>query len=122
MEPLIDFEVVPDPPEPHVTFKATGLTDTALSVTLEKIVLNTLSLHPRSDAAKLALPAAYMLALAAPKVIKDALEGQSTDIPLSKPLGAGFTVQGQTVSMNLASPELGSHEGMLMISGTLTVP
>ncbi|MGG7569465.1 hypothetical protein [Streptomyces sirii] len=122
MDPLLDFEVVLDPTEPNVTLKATGLTDTALSATLEKIVLNSLSLYPKSDAAKLAAAPANLLAAAAPAVLKGALEGKkSVDIPLDKPLGTDITVQGQTVSVKLTSPELGSHDGMLMVSGTFVV-
>ncbi|WP_058041161.1 hypothetical protein [Streptomyces roseifaciens] len=122
MDALIDFEVVLDPAEPSVTFKATGLTDTALSATLEKIGLNSVSLYPKSDAAKLVAAPANALALAAPAVLKGALEGKkSADIPLKTPLGTDITVQGQTVSVKLTSPELGSHDGMLMVSGTFVV-
>ncbi|MGW7008039.1 hypothetical protein ACWGCW_35920 [Streptomyces sp. NPDC054933] len=122
MDALIDFDVTLDPQEPNVTFKATGLTDTALSATLERIVLNSVTLSPVSDAAKLVAGPANLLALAAPKVVKDALEGKkNADIPLNKPLGTDITIKDQTVSVKLASPELGSHDGMLMVSGTFVV-
>ncbi|QLE70465.1 hypothetical protein FGW37_01545 [Streptomyces rectiverticillatus] len=122
MDPLLDFEVVLDPQEPGVTFKATGLTDTALSATLEQIVLNSVSLVPLSDAAKLVAVPANALALLAPGVLKKALEGKkSVDIPLNKPLGTDITIKDQTVSVKLTSPELGSHDGMLMVSGTFVV-
>ncbi|MFE1772746.1 hypothetical protein [Streptomyces sp. NPDC059008] len=122
MDALIDFDVTLDPQEPNVTFKATGLTDTALSATLETIVLNSVTLNPVSDAAMLVAGPANLLALAAPKVVKDVLEGKKTvDIPLDKPLGTSITLNDQTVSVKLTSPELGSHDGMLMVSGTFVV-
>ncbi|MCR8573613.1 hypothetical protein GTW98_12985 [Streptomyces sp. SID8375] len=122
MDALIDFDVTLDPQEPNVTFKATGLTDAALSATLEKIVLNAVTLNPVSDAAKLVAGPANALASLAPGVLKKALEGKKTvDIPLDKPLGTDITVNGQTVSVKLTSPELGSHDGMLMVSGTFVV-
>ncbi|MFF7725437.1 hypothetical protein [Streptomyces sp. NPDC008001] len=122
MNAVVDFEVVLDPPVPNVTFKATGLSDTALSATLEKIVLNSVKLDPKTPAALLLAAPANLLALAAPKVVKDKLEGKkSADIPLKKPIGTDITVQDQTVSVKLTSPELGSHNGMLMVSGTFTV-
>ncbi|WP_455409927.1 hypothetical protein [Streptomyces hiroshimensis] len=122
MDALIDFEVVLDPPVPNVTFKATGLSDTALSATLETIVLNSVTLSPVSDGAKLLAVPANLLALAAPKVVKDKLEGKKTvDIPLNNPLGADITISNQTVSVKLTSPELGSHDGMFMVSGTFVV-
>ncbi|GAB2712554.1 hypothetical protein [Kitasatospora kifunensis] len=122
MDALLDFEVVLDPTEPNVTFKATGLTDTALTATLEKIVLNSLTLYAKSDAAKLVVGPANVLALAAPGVLKGALEGKkSADIPLNKPLGTDITIKDQTVSVKLTSPELGSHDGMFMVSGTFVV-
>lgn len=122
MNALIDFDVTLSPQEPNVTFKATGLTDTALSVTLEKIVLNLVVLNPVSDAAKLAAAPANLLALAAPAVVKAALEGKKTvDVPLDKPLGTDIAVNGRTAAVKLTSPQLGSHDGMLMVSGTFAV-
>ncbi|MFI9306674.1 hypothetical protein [Streptomyces triculaminicus] len=122
MNALIDFDVTLNPQEPGVTFKATGLTDTALSATLEKIVLNSVTLNPVSDAAKLVAGPANALAALAPGVLKKALEGKKTvDIPLDKPLGTDITINGQSVSVKLTSPELGSHDGMLMVSGTFVV-
>ncbi|MEH6373192.1 hypothetical protein V7793_02330 [Streptomyces sp. KLMMK] len=122
MDALVDFEVVLNPTEPNVTFKATGLTDKALSATLKKIVLNSLTLTPKSTAAMLVAAPANLLALAAPSVLKKALEDKKTvDIPLDKPLGTDITVSGQTVSVKVTSPELGSHDGMLMVSGTFVV-
>ncbi|CCB72543.1 protein of unknown function (plasmid) [Streptantibioticus cattleyicolor NRRL 8057 = DSM 46488] len=119
---MIDFEVVLGPPVPNVTFKATGLSDTALTTTLEKIVLNSVAMVPKSAGAAVLAGLANLLALAAPKVVKDNLEGVKTaDIPLSKPLGTEITVAGQTVSVKLTSPELGSHDGMFMVSGAFTV-
>ncbi|MGK5545857.1 hypothetical protein ACSNOH_14150 [Streptomyces sp. URMC 127] len=122
MDAVIDFEVDLDPQCPNVTFKATGLSDTALSATLEKVVLRSVTLNPVSDSAKLLALPANALASLAPGVLKKALEGKKTvDIPLKKPLGTDITLNGQTVSVKLKSPELGSHNGMLMVSGTFDV-
>lgn len=118
---LADFDVTLSPAEPGVTFKATALSDTALSVTVQTVTLNSVTMTPKSDGAKIAAGIANDLAKLAPGVLKKKVEGRKVDVPLNATLGTDIVIGGQNVSVKLTSPELGSHGGMFMVSGTFTV-
>ncbi|MFI9202908.1 hypothetical protein [Streptomyces sp. NPDC053048] len=117
----VEFNVTYDPDPPVVTVKATGLTATALTVKVTDLDLRRVTFKPESVLAAPLTGLVNALALAAPPIVKDKVKGLSPDIPLGKPIGCDIPVGGGTVHVRLASPELGSHDGMLMISGTAAV-
>ncbi|MFF4218338.1 hypothetical protein [Streptomyces nondiastaticus] len=117
----IEFDVtyVPDPPV--VTVKATGITDTALTVKVTDLDLQQVEFHPKTPLSDVLSGLANDLARAAPPIVKDKVTALSPDIPIGKPIGCDIPVGDATVHVKLASPELGSRDGMLMISGTADV-
>ncbi|MFI2189886.1 hypothetical protein [Streptomyces sioyaensis] len=117
----IDYEIGYVPKDLRITFQATGLTDKALTVKVTDLNLDRVVFTPKSASALLLKPAADALAPLAPPIVKKKVIGMSSDVPLDKPIGTEITISGQTVSVRLGTPELGSHDGMLMVSGTAVV-
>ncbi|WP_424887322.1 hypothetical protein [Streptomyces sp. XH2] len=117
----IEFDVTYDPKSPVVTVKATGITNSALTVQVTALDLRTVTFNPRTPLSDVLSGIVNDLAKKAPGAVKDKVKGLSPDIPIGKPIGCDIPVGGATVHVGLASPELGSHGGMLMISGTADV-
>ncbi|MEO3973537.1 hypothetical protein [Streptomyces sp. CAU 1734] len=116
---VFDVSYVPDPPV--VTVRATGLTDTALTVEVTGLDLRKVTFKPKTALAAVLSDLVNSLAEAAPAIVRQKTADLSPDIPLGEPIGCSIPAGGSAVRIRLASPELSAHGDMLMISGTADV-
>ncbi|GLF93255.1 hypothetical protein [Streptomyces yaizuensis] len=117
----IEFDVSYTPDPPVVTVQATAITDTALTVQVTDVKLDQVTFTPKTPLADVLSGLVNDLAKKAPDLVREKTEGLTPDIPLNTPIGCSIPVGGATVQIRLAAPQLGDHDGMLMISGTADV-
>ncbi|MFI9722864.1 hypothetical protein ACIHFE_24930 [Streptomyces sp. NPDC052396] len=117
----IEFDVSYTPDPPVITVKATGLTDTALTVEVTDLNLQQVRFKPKTTLADILSGLVNDLAKNAPPIVKNKVKGLSPHIPITTPIGCDIPIGGSTVHVRLTSPVLGAHDGMLLISGTADV-
>ncbi|MGV9279030.1 hypothetical protein [Streptomyces sp. NPDC003730] len=118
---LMDFKTVTVPDPPEVTVRAGTGPDGKLTLELVDLKLTDVSFLPSSVAAVPAGVLSTLLSEPAASAVRDFFTGQTLDVPLPQPLGTSFPAGDTEVKVRLDRPELGSHNGMLMISGTVSV-
>ncbi|MFI2415176.1 hypothetical protein [Streptomyces sp. NPDC018947] len=118
---LMDFTVRTEPDPPRVTVQADALSDTNLTLKVVHLDLSAIRLLPTNEGALAAWLPATGLANLATSALRRSFENRTFEVPLGQLLGASFPAGDTEVRVRLDRPELGSHQGMLMISGTASV-
>ncbi len=118
---FMSFSASTEPDPPTVTVRAVNVSDKKLTVEVTKLTLSAVRLSPSNDNAKLVEEQIADLAEPAASAIRDFFEGRTFDVPLDRPLETSFPAGDTEVKVRLDQPELGSHNGILMISGTASV-
>ncbi|QLJ02827.1 hypothetical protein HZZ00_18610 [Streptomyces sp. NEAU-sy36] len=118
---FMSFAASTEPDPPLVTVRAAGMSDRKLTVQVTKLTLSAIRLSPSNDNAKLVEKQIADLAEPAASAVRGFFEGRTFDVPLDRPLETSFPAGDTEVKVRLDQPVLGSHNGMLMISGTACV-
>ncbi|MEU9068511.1 hypothetical protein AB0E06_03000 [Streptomyces sp. NPDC048109] len=118
---LMDFKTVTVPDPPEVTVRAGTGADGKLTLELVDLKLSDVSFLPLTVAAVPVGILSTLLSQPTASAVRDFFTGQTLDVPLPQPLGTSFPAGDTEVKVRLDQPELGSHNGMLMISGTVSV-
>lgn len=118
---LMDFKTITKPDPPEVTVQAGTAPDGKLTLELVSLKLSDVAFLPASVAAVPVGVLSMLLSEPAASAVREFLTGQTLDVPLPQPLGTSFPAGDSEVEVRLDRPELGSHNGMLMISGTASV-
>ncbi|KOX50119.1 hypothetical protein ACWEFD_26435 [Streptomyces ardesiacus] len=118
---LMDFKTITVPDPPEVTVRAGTAPDGKLTLKLVDLRLSDVSFLPLSVAAVPVGILSMLLSKPTASAVREFFTDQTLDVPLPQPLGTSFPAGDTEVKVRLDQPELGSHNGMLMISGTPSV-
>ncbi|WP_069742361.1 DUF1652 domain-containing protein [Streptomyces sp. EN23] len=121
MAAFMSFSASTNPDPPTVTVRAVDMSDKKLTVEVTDLTLSAVRLSASNDIAKLVEDLIAGLAEPAALAVRGFLEGRTFPLPLDRPLETSFPAGDAEVKVRLDQPELGSHDGMLMISGTSSI-
>ncbi|MFJ8098478.1 hypothetical protein [Streptomyces griseofuscus] len=120
MAAFMSFSASTEPAPPTVTVRAVDMSDKKLTVEVTDLALSAVRLRASNDIAKLVEDLIAGLAGPAALAVRGFFEGRTFDVPLD-PLETSFPAGDTEVKVRLDQPVLGSHDGMLMISGTASI-
>lgn len=118
---LMDFTTHTEPDPPEVTVLADAVSDEKLTLRLTDLTLTDVSFLPSSAAAVPVGIVSMLLSKPAASAVRQFFEDRTLDLPIDQLLRTSFPAGDTEVKVRLDRPELGSHNGMLMISGTVFV-